>query len=319
MDIGHNLFYNGCTVRSGSFLEEPKGFGKEIMRRIIRKETVGHRGTDRQGRMGIILGGVCTSVLFICIMLSGCTRREQLVLETGTDFDTVQSTSEEGAEAGTEGQAESGEREQTVSGQQEPQSQTAQGFGAEEQILPEQSEPGTIWVHVCGAVKYPDVYELPMGSRVYEAVKRAGGFAEDADESYVNQAQTLADGVKLVIPTTEQTQMMSADDVSAHIGIVSRAGEEAGAAGGGDGGSGTGQNSTPSDVGTGTAADGKININTATETQLCDIAGIGATRAAAIVAYRQEHGSFSRIEDIMNVSGIKEGTYAKIKDSITVN
>lgn len=324
MDIGHNLFYNGCTVRSGNFLEEPKGFGKEIMRRIIRKETVGHRGTDRQGRMGIILSGVCTSVLFICIMLSGCTRREQLVLETGTDFDTVQCTSEEEAKAGTEqrvlqGQAESGEQEQTVSGQQEPQSQTALGFGAEEQILPAQSEQGTIWVHVCGAVKHPGVYELPMGSRVYEAVKKAGGFAENADESYVNQAQTLTDGVKLVIPTTEQTQMMSADDVSAHIGIVSRAGEEAGVTGGGDGGSGTGQNSTPSDGGAGTTADGKININTATEKQLCDIAGIGATRAAAIVAYRQEHGSFTRIEDIMNVSGIKEGTYAKIKDSITVN
>ena len=324
MDIGHNLFYNGCTVRSGNFLEEPKRFGKDIMRRIIRKETVGHRGTDRQGRMGIILGGVCTSVLFICIMLSGCTRREQLVLETGTDFDTVQSTSEEGSEAGTErqilqGQAEPGEREQTGFGQQEPQSQTSQGFGAEGQMLPEQSEQSeqsTIWVHVCGAVKNPDVYELPMGSRVYEAVKKAGGFAEDADESYVNQAQTLADGVKLVIPTTEQTQMMAAEDVSAHIGIVSRTGEEAGAA---DDGSGTGQSSTASDSGAGTTADGKININTATETQLCGIAGIGATRAAAIVAYRQEHGSFSRIEDIMNVSGIKEGTYAKIKDSITVN
>ena len=50
-----------------------------------------------------------------------------------------------------------------------------------------------------------------------------------------------------------------------------------------------------------------------------EIPGIGATRAAAIAAYRQEHGAFARIEDIMNVSGIKEGTYVKIKDSITVN
>ncbi len=67
------------------------------------------------------------------------------------------------------------------------------------------------------------------------------------------------------------------------------------------------------------AADGRININTASEAQLCEIPGIGATRAAAIAAYRQEHGGFSSIEEIMNVSGIKEGTYAKIKDRITVN
>ena len=67
------------------------------------------------------------------------------------------------------------------------------------------------------------------------------------------------------------------------------------------------------------SADGRININTAPEAQLCEIPGIGATRAAAIAAYRQEHGGFSSIEEIMNVSGIKEGTYAKIKDRITVN
>ena len=65
--------------------------------------------------------------------------------------------------------------------------------------------------------------------------------------------------------------------------------------------------------------DGKININTASEAQLCEIPGIGATRAAAIVAYRQQSGGFASIEDIMNVSGIKEGTYEKIKDRITVN
>ena len=67
------------------------------------------------------------------------------------------------------------------------------------------------------------------------------------------------------------------------------------------------------------ASDGRININTATQERLCEIPGIGAVRAAAIVSYRQEHGGFTKIEDIMNVSGIKEGTYVKIKDSIRVN
>ncbi|MDE7232161.1 MAG: helix-hairpin-helix domain-containing protein, partial [Lachnospiraceae bacterium] len=69
----------------------------------------------------------------------------------------------------------------------------------------------------------------------------------------------------------------------------------------------------------GQTADGRININTATEAELCNIPGIGGTRAAAIVAYRESHGSFQKPEDIMKVSGIKEGLYGKIKDSIRVN
>ena len=73
------------------------------------------------------------------------------------------------------------------------------------------------------------------------------------------------------------------------------------------------------EAGSSTEADGKVNINTASEAQLCEIPGIGATRAAAITTYRQEHGSFHSIEEIMNVSGIKEGTYTKIKDCIKVN
>ena len=66
------------------------------------------------------------------------------------------------------------------------------------------------------------------------------------------------------------------------------------------------------------SVDGRVNINTATESELCSVNGIGASRAAAIVKYRQENGNFASIEDIMKVSGIKEGTYEKIKDMITV-
>lgn len=82
-----------------------------------------------------------------------------------------------------------------------------------------------------------------------------------------------------------------------------------------NGSAGTGQN-------TGIAAqaqqDNRININTADVTQLTTLTGIGATRAQAIIAYRQENGPFAAIEDIMNVQGIKEGTFAKIKDEIVV-
>ena len=124
----------------------------------------------------------------------------------------------------------------------------------------------------------------------------------------------LADGIKLVIPTTEQVcfrQEGAAGDESE----VDTAGQaEANPAA--EYGVLDGQEEILDD--TAPSADGKININTATKEQLCEIPGIGATRAAAIEAYRQQAGSFASIEDIMKVSGIKEGTYAKIKDYIKV-
>ncbi len=150
----------------------------------------------------------------------------------------------------------------------------------------------TIFIHVCGAVRTPGVYELKSGSRVYEAVQAAGGFTDDAEENYVNQAQVLSDGMKLMIPTIEEALAMPEDGVDMQT-AEGTAGQS--------------------------ADDGRININTASEQELCTIPGIGATRAAAIAQYRQEHGNFDSVEDIMKVTGIKEGTYEKIKDSIKVN
>ena len=227
-------------------------------------------------------------LLSVCIMLCGCTRREQLVLKEVPE------------------EKFSAEQQIPLEDKTEEQNEAELQSAGEQSAAAEKAEPQTIYVHVCGAVVNPNVYELPAGSRVYEAVQMAGGFTMDADESYVNQAQTLSDGVKLVIPTIEQTQAMITENAEGDlVGIV---GEQ-------DGVQGTSvplQDSAAS-------SDGKININTASEAELCNIPGIGATRAAAIVAYRQEKGGFSAIEDIMNVSGIKEGTYEKIKDSIKVN
>ena len=264
-------------------------------------------------------------LLMISYVICGCTRREQLVLEVestaeaeGTEPDglpdggasditaltaQIQDASE-GSVVGGQGSNSPGKE---ASGQTEA--------GDVQQNGQEQSDAASvICVHVCGAVKNAGVYELPAGSRVFEAVEAAGGFISEADESYVNQAQRLTDGSKLVIPTIEQAQNATKDGETGteQIGIVEQtAGEPDGY------GVDAGQNSGIGEAGS--ATDGKININTASETQLCEIPGIGAARAAAIVAYRQESGGFHSIEDIMNVSGIKEGTYAKIKDSITVN
>ncbi len=300
-------------------------------------------------RKAAVILSLCMAVSGVSLVLGGCTRREQLVLETADMADESR-----GGEPGMSGRSSDGEaagtdsgrgQEQPESGQQAGQGQAQTGIGQQ----PGQGQSGTagdeaakagqygadadgsaqtvggeqpadstvIWVHVCGAVRKAGVYELPAGSRVFEAVQEAGGFAADADESYVNQAQRLSDGAKLVIPTVEQVEEAAGDSrtEAGRIGIVEQAGVQE--AGYGVSAAGTGDSDGRTDP-VSVSADGRININTAPEAQLCEIPGIGATRAAAIAAYRQEHGGFSSIEEIMNVSGIKEGTYAKIKDRITV-
>lgn len=148
---------------------------------------------------------------------------------------------------------------------------------------PKKEENQPAFVHICGAVANPGVYELPAGSRIIDAVDMAGGLNENADGTYVNLAAVICDGEQIFIPTVEEALVMK--QAPQQTGIFS----------------------------------GKVNINTADKALLCSLPGIGDTRAAAILAYRQEHGSFSEIEDIMQVSGIKESSFQKIKELIVVN
>lgn len=169
----------------------------------------------------------------------------------------------------------------------------------------EEMQPEMIYVDVCGAVANPGVFQLAAGSRVFQAIEAAGGYLPEAALTCVNRAGVLTDGQQLYILTQEEMERQGLDPA-----------EMAGASDGQmNGSAGTGQN-------TGIAAqaqqDNRININTADETQLTTLTGIGATRAQAIIAYREENGPFAAIEDIMNVQGIKEGTFAKIKDEIVV-
>lgn len=148
---------------------------------------------------------------------------------------------------------------------------------------------GMIYVQVCGAVGKPGVVALPAGSRAFEAISLAGGLTEEAAESSVNQAQVLTDGQQLVVWTKEEAEKGAA----AATGSQQAEGGEQAAE--------------------------KININTATAAELMTLSGIGESRASDIIAYREENGGFQSIEDIMNVSGIKEATFEKIKDQITVS
>lgn len=140
-----------------------------------------------------------------------------------------------------------------------------------------------IYVYICGAVKNPGVYNVPQGSRLYEAVELAGGFTEDADETCLNLARQAQDGEQLVIRTKEEQAALQQEQTAQ-----------------------------------GAASGGLVNINTATAAELSTISGIGGARAQAIIDYREKNGSFGTIEDIKKVDGIKDGLFSKIKDKITV-
>ncbi len=154
---------------------------------------------------------------------------------------------------------------------------------AEETGLPDTSEDDAgkrICVFVCGAVREPGVYELPEGSRVRDALAAAGGFREDADREYVNLAGPVADGDQIRLPTEEE---------AAAAGNLTGAADQAGI----------------------------VNINTADAGELMTLPGIGETRAEEIIRYRTRQGGFASPEEIMNVSGIGEASYEKIRDRIT--
>lgn len=168
-----------------------------------------------------------------------------------------------------------------------------------------ETQPEMIYVDVCGAVANPGVFQLAAGSRVFQAIEAAGGYLPEAVQNCVNRAGVLTDGQQLYILTQEEMERQGLDPA-----------EMAGASDGQmNGSAGTGQNAG---LTVQAQQDNRININTADEAQLTTLTGIGATRAQAIISYREENGPFAVIEDIMNVQGIKEGTFAKIKDEIVV-
>ena len=153
----------------------------------------------------------------------------------------------------------------------------------------EKSE-GKICVFVCGEAACPGVYELAAGSRIYQAVEAAGGLLDTAAADYVNQAELMTDGQRIYIPSAEEVQSGS---------LVMPD----------PGGSGAGGQSV---------SDGRVNLNTAGKEELMTLAGIGEKKAEAIIQYRNTSGGFGSIEELMQVEGIKEGTFEKIKEDIVI-
>jgi len=142
-----------------------------------------------------------------------------------------------------------------------------------------------IVIQVVGAVPRPGVYALAKGSRVQDAISAAGGFLVDADKTGINLARALEDGEQLDVPYLEGAAPLVITEAPAATEPPS------------------------TDL---------ININTASQTELDTLPGIGPTAARKIIEYRTANGPFATIEDIIKVSGIGPGTYEKLKDLITV-
>ncbi|RCK68062.1 hypothetical protein DT076_17840 [Desertihabitans brevis] len=153
----------------------------------------------------------------------------------------------------------------------------------------------TLVVHVLGAVREPGVVELPAGSRVADAIEAAGGLEDDADPGELNLAQPLQDG--------QQVHVSEQGEDSEVRGPGSDGGGGGGAVGGGSGGGGTGQ---------------LLDLNSATAAQLEELPGVGPVTAEKILAWREEHGRFSRVEELQEVSGIGPKSYAEIAPHVRV-
>lgn len=152
-----------------------------------------------------------------------------------------------------------------------------------------------ICVYVCGAVAAEGVYTLPADARAADAAAAAGGLTPEAASGYVNLAEKLQDGMRIYFPTEAE---LSGGEVP---------GWAAGSAGM--------QQENPAAE---ESATGLVNLNTAGKEELMTLPGVGESKADAILKYREENGGFDRIEDLMNISGIKEGVFNQLKDRITV-
>lgn len=160
-----------------------------------------------------------------------------------------------------------------------------QGDSKDKSFVTDPAQKAKVYIHICGAVKKPGVYTFDTEPHVIDVVEKAGGFTSKADQASVNLAESVADGTQLVIAVKGKEKVTNEEQSSHHDA---------------------------------SGASDKVNINTASREELMTLSGIGESKAAQIVSYRESNGRFQKIEDIMNISGIKEGVFSKIKDYITV-
>lgn len=151
-----------------------------------------------------------------------------------------------------------------------------------------------IYVHVCGEVKKEGVYKIKNDGRVVDAIRAAGGVTKNAATYGINQAELLKDGMQVYVPSKKEIK-----NLPGSVNLENQNGKSIGT---------TGFQSSNS----------LININSASKEELMTLKGVGESRAALIIEYREQSGGFKDIKDIMKIKGIKQKFFDKIKDKISV-
>ena len=145
-------------------------------------------------------------------------------------------------------------------------------------------EQDLITVDVKGAVKSPGIYDLPVGSRVNDAVQKAGGFIDNADSKSINLAQKISDEALVYVPTKEETANQDSHSNASN-----------------------------------TKENKKVNLNKASLEELKQVKGLGAKRAQDIIDHRESNGKFKSVDELKKVSGIGAKTIEKLKEYVTVD
>lgn len=252
---------------------------------------------------------VIAALLFICIC-------GIFSIRTGKDSDSVRLPDGQADLSGESSESDEGKITENTGGTVEKADEAEAADSVKETV-------SVVVVHVCGAVRQEGVYELPVGARVADAIEAAGGAAENAAGEYLNQAEKLTDGIRIYVPDREEAEEVFVDG-TAGLWQDNAAGQTEPARGqdfagmSGDGGTSGSDGQDAGGNGASGGSSGKININRAGRGELMTLPGIGESKADAIIAYRQGHGDFKRKEDLMKISGIKEGVFQKIEEFVTV-
>ena len=145
-------------------------------------------------------------------------------------------------------------------------------------------EQDLITVDVKGAVKSPGIYDLPVGSRINDAVQKAGGLTDNADSKSINLAQRISDEALVYVPTKEEATSQEAHSNASN-----------------------------------TKENKKVNLNKASLEELKQVKGLGGKRAQDIIDHRETNGKFKSVDDLKKVSGIGAKTVEKLKEYVTVD
>lgn len=170
---------------------------------------------------------------------------------------------------------------------------------ASEADIEETEEQNEIIIHISGAIVNEGIVKMKQGARIADVIEKAGGLKENASLKNVNLAYMVEDGQKIYIPTVQEEEL-GQDDIKEYL-IV-------------EDGNNSSINGTKFDKGD----ELMVNLNKATQTELEELPGIGASTALKIINYRKENGDFKSIEDIKNVNGIGEAKFNNIKEYICV-